>query len=286
MGWLKRSVAALFVSAAALVGYNTTGNTQATAPAVVEERIYSKQQPTPDIANDARYKLANAATYALATTLITSAAGGVGYAVGQRRRNGYRPEELDDADRDDMPLVGSLTYDRLPTEEKTKVDAQLKEARIKAEQARETARKLKEAEDILGGKKAVKSLKNNTRITRQFSERTNKYDAPEYGVVVSQLVDNCVRHDFVGHGKSKASIVGGYDNETGQFIQGRFDITADQLYKIIEPFQKLPAIDFNTETGLKVLEDKKEQAIASRAQARAIYEARVLEEMRRAVVKL
>ncbi|MBS3052909.1 MAG: hypothetical protein J4469_00240 [Candidatus Aenigmarchaeota archaeon] len=286
MGWLKRSVAVLFVSAAALVGYNATGNTQATTPAAVEERIYSKQQLISDIVNDTSYKLVNAATYALATTLITGAAGGVGYAIRRGRRKGDRPAELDDADRRGMPIVGPIKYDTLSAEEKAKVDTQLALYDMKAKQAEETARRLKKAEDILGGKESVESLKKNTRITRQFDERTKKYDAPEYGVVVSQLVDDCVRHDFVGHGKSKASIVGGYDNETGQFIQGRFDITADQLYKMIEPFQKLPAIDFNTETGLKVLEDKKEQAIASRDQARAKHEARVLEEMRRAVVKL
>ncbi len=245
MGWLKRSAAALFISAAALVGYNTTGTTQETTPTVVEERTYSKQRLTPDIVNDTRYKLANATAYAL----ITLGAVGLGYAGKQSRRNGYRPAELDDADRGvDIPLIRPLKYDTLSAEDKTKVDAQLEEARkieqaagIRAEQARETARKLKEAEDILGGKEAVESLKNNTRITRQFSERTSKYDAPEYRVVVSSVTDDSVRQDYVAHGKSIESMLGRYvitdaRKGTGQFVPGRFDISAEQLRQIIEPY--------------------------------------------------
>lgn len=267
MGWLRRSAAALFISAAALVGYNTTGTTQETTPTVVEEITYRKPQPVPATSDDTKYRLANAAAYVLATTL---SAVGLGYVAKQDRRKIHRHDQDHQVLHQEMLLIGPLyyRYRDFSDEGKAIVDAQLEEARkkeeaarIKAEQVRETAKKMTAHTNILGGEEEVRRLKEKTKITRVYDkDRTGlQFNAPEYKTVVSPLVDSSVRHDFVANAQTK------------EYTLRRFDISSNELDRIAEPYAM----------GLLKIEQAKEEVKKAKTRAEQIAE-----EMRAAVVKL
>lgn len=264
MGWFRRVGVALALTVSTLAGYAVGSNVtdSQTAKTVSEDKSYRMK-------GEAK---TNPTYYGFLGGLAGAAVGNVGlfYVVRKTRRNGDRPETRDGEDRHEMLLIGPLyyRYRDFSDEGKAIVDAQLEEARkkeeaarIKAEQMRETAKKMTAHTNILGGEEEVRRLKEKTKITRVYDkDRTGlQFNAPEYKTVVSHLVDSSVRHDFVANAQTK------------EYTLRRFDISSNELDRIAEPYA----------IGLLKIEQAKEEVKKAKTRAEQIAE-----EMRAAVVKL